>query len=207
MAKYGAQYLQWAPIQSDADPTKLPTYDSALNLGRLQKVTDSPNYMEAKAAGDDATREVVKEISDANVDVEILELLNEVAEKIFGAKIDEEEDLHHKIDDNGPPGGMAFYSTRMIDKQKRFKGIFYPCLQAAMVGEEYETKGGAGGGSISLTGGKLSFIATGTESRDWKIESKLFDKEADAKAWVDAKLPPEIQQPEPQEEQQGDGEP
>ena len=203
MAKYGAQYLQWAKIQSDADPTKLPTYEGAINLGRLQKVSDSPNFNEAKAGGDDATREVVKEMADANVDVEILELLNETAEEVLGAEIDEGEDLHHKIDDNGPPGGMAFYTTRMIDKQKRFKGIFYPCLQAAMVGEEYETKGGAGGGSISLTGGKLSFIATGTESRDWKIESKLFDKEADAKAWVDAKLPPKIQQPAPE---QGDGE-
>lgn len=188
--KYGAIYLRWAEVLSDNSENALPVYKGSIGIGGMQKVTDNPNFNEAKGGSDNRTSEYLKEFADAPVDVEIDELLNEVAEAVLGAKIDQSEDLHHRIDDNGPPGGMAFYTNRLIHKKKKFKGIFYPTLVASMVGEEYETKGGAGAGSITLSGGKLSFLAMGAANRDWKIESKLFDSEAEAKAWVDAKLPP-----------------
>lgn len=188
--KYGAKYLRWAKITADSSEASLPTYEGSISLGGLQKVTDSPNFNEAKGGSDDRTSEYIKEFADAGVDVEIDELRDEVAEKVLGATIDSSDDLHHKIDDNGPAGGLAFYTSRMVNRQKKYKCVFYPSLIASMVGEEFETKGGAGAGSITLSGGKMSFLAMGSASRDWKIESALLDTEAAAKAWVDTKLPP-----------------
>ena len=56
--KYGAKMLQWAPFaQSDPEPAgALPKYGTPVNLGALNKVTDSPTFNEAKGYGDNALK-------------------------------------------------------------------------------------------------------------------------------------------------------
>ena len=47
---YGAKMLQWAPFAAEnTEPAgKLPTYGPAVNLGALNKVSDTPAFNEAK---------------------------------------------------------------------------------------------------------------------------------------------------------------
>lgn len=187
--KYGAKMLQWAPFaESNPEPADaLPNYGSAVNLGALNRVSDSPAYNEAKGYGDNALKVHVNEFKECPVDVEVTELSNENAAAVFGALLASGEagDLHFGSEDNAPYGGLAFYISKMLDGGKKvYQGIFYPKLKAAMQGEEYATKGD----SITLTTSKIHFLAAAANSGDWKILSKDFTTESEAAAWVNGKL-------------------
>ena len=45
------------------------------------------------------------------------------------------------------------------------------------------------GESITLSSSKVQFVSTACNNGDWKIESALFDTEAEAEAWAEEKLP------------------
>ena len=186
--EYGAKNIRWAPIT--AEPAgALPTYGPAVKLGELNQVADSPSFVEAKASGDNnATARYVRKFQQATVDVTVLDILNEVAAAIFGAKIDEtqKKDLHFNKDDKPPYGGMAFYTENLMkNDQVKYQGIFYTKAKANMQGKTYDTTGD----SITLSSSKVQFVSTACNNGDWKIESALFDTEAEAEAWAAEKLP------------------
>ena len=161
MASYGAKYIQWAPFAEtspDESAEAYPKYGDPINLGALQKATDSPSYNEAKIYGDDALDEYVSEFKECPIDVEITELSNAVASAVTGAQIDSsgDKDLHFNSSDEAPYGGMAFFVKKMVHKKVVYQGIYYPKLKATMQGEEFNTKGD----SITLAGGKLHFLAS-----------------------------------------------
>ena len=186
--EYGAKNIRWAPITAEPAGT-LPTYGPAVKLGELNQVADSPSFVEAKAAGDNnATARYVRKFQQATVDVTVLDILNEVAAAIFGANIDDtqKKDLHFNKDDKPPYGGMAFYTENLMeDDQVKYQGIFYTKAKANMQGKTYDTTGE----SITPSSSKVQFVSTACNNGDWKIESALFDTEAEAEAWAEAKLP------------------
>ena len=189
--KYGAKYIRWAMmrVENPGEGTG-PTYMGSISLGGLQKVTDSPSYNEAKGYEDDGLAVHVNEFNECSVDVEIGDLANEVAAAVLGAELQEGEDLRFRAADNAAEGGLAFYISKMKKGNiKSYQGIFYPTLKAAMQGQEYTGKAG----SITLANDKLHFLARACDGYDgaWKIQSKDFETEAEAKAWVDEKLPAE----------------
>ena len=53
----------------------------------------------------------------------------------------------------------------------------------------YVKQGGETGDSITLSSSKVQFVSTACNNGDWKIESALFDTEAEAEAWAAEKLP------------------
>lgn len=189
MASYGAKYIQWAPFAEtspDESAEAYPKYGDPINLGALQKATDSPSYNEAKIYGDDALDEYVSEFKECPIDVEITELSNAVASAVTGAQIDSsgDKDLHFNSSDEAPYGGMAFFVKKMVHKKVVYQGIYYPKLKATMQGEEFNTKGD----SITLAGGKLHFLASTCAKGDWKVKSDDLTTEAAAKTWVDGKI-------------------
>lgn len=188
MATYGAKYIKWAPFAA-ADPESgegYPKYGTALVLSKLVKVTDNPTYAEGKLYGDDELAEYAREFVENDIDIEVTEISNEMAKAVFGAAIDEEsEDLQFGSNDAAPYGGLAFTCCKMIDGKKKYKGIYYPKNKSAMQGEEYNTKGE----SITFGTGKMKLKGTIAKNGKWKVESKIFPTEAEAKAWVDEKLP------------------
>ena len=187
--RYGAKGIMWAPFAAENPESDdaLPNYGEARTLGELNKVTDNPTYNEARAYGDNTLSRFVSEFRENVVDVDILELPNDTASAVTGAKIDTtaDKDLHFNSEDNAPYGGLAFYVNQLLTgNKKKYQGIFYPKLKAAMQGKEYSTKGE----SITLTGEKLHFVGTAAKNGDWKIQSDYFDTEADAVAWTKKKL-------------------
>lgn len=187
--KYGAKMLQWAPFaESDPEPAgALPKYGTPMNLGELNKVTDSPTFNEAKGYGDNALTVHVTEFKEVGIDVEVNELPNAAASAIFGAKLDTEEsqDLHFGAENNAPYGGLAFYISKMLKgNAKTYQGVFYPKAKASVQGEEYSTKGE----SITLANSKIHFLATACNSGDWKVLSKDFSTEEEAASWVNEKI-------------------
>lgn len=187
--KYGAKMLQWAPFaESDPEPAgALPKYGTPMNLGELNKVTDSPTFNEAKGYGDNTLTVHVTEFKEVGIDVEVNELPNAAASAIFGAKLDTEEgqDLHFGAENNAPYGGLAFYISKMLKSNaKTYQGVFYPKAKASVQGEEYSTKGE----SITLANSKIHFLATACNSGDWKVLSKDFSTEEEAASWVNEKI-------------------
>lgn len=183
--KYGAKGIMIAPFAAENPEPEgaMPNYETPFNLGELNRVSDSPAYSEAKAYGDNALKRYVNEFKEVPVDVDVLDLTNEIAGKVLGAKLEEGAtgDLRFTSEDNPPYCGMSFYVNELLaGGVKKFKGIFYPKVKATMQGEEYTTKGD----SITLAAKKLRFMGSACNDNTWKIESKYFDTEAEAVAWT-----------------------
>ena len=183
--KYGAKGIMIAPFAAENPEPEgaVPNYETPFNLGELNRVSDSPSYSEAKAYGDNALKRYVNEFKEVPIEVDVLDVTNEIAGKVLGAKLDEGAtgDLRFTSEDNPPYCGMSFYVNELLAAGvKKFKGICYPKVKATMQGEEYTTKGD----SITLAAKKLRFMGSACNDNTWKIESKYFDTEAEAINWT-----------------------
>lgn len=182
MARYGANYLQWAPFVSDTATTALPKYGTPVNLGGLIQVSDSPTFIEGSLYGNNARQEYVQEFQELTVDVSVTELDIETAGAVLGATVDEDDGIIFTDSDNAPYGGLGFYSKKMINNVVFYQGIYYPKLKATMQSETFDTKGN----SITLSGDKIKFEGESSACGTWKIKSDNLATESLAKAWVDA---------------------
>ena len=108
-----------------------------------------------------------------------------MAKGIFGASLEETEDLTFGSNDSAPYGGLAFICCKMVNGKKSYQGVYLPKNKSAMQGEEYNTKGD----SITFGTGKIKLKGSAASNGKWKVKSKAFPTEAEAKAWVDEKLP------------------
>lgn len=187
MAKYGAKYIMWAPFAS-ANPepeNSMPVYDATkkIQLAKLVKVTDVPNFVEGKLYGDNELVEYVKVCSDANVEAEITHLLNTAAKTIFGLTDVTDGTIGYGSEDNAPYGVLAFITCNINGGKASFSGVAYPKCKATPSGAEYNTRND----SITFTTGKLSLVAQTCNNGKWKIEpEEEFTTETQAKAWVDS---------------------
>ena len=187
MATYGAKYIKFAPLKTEPEDA-IPTYENAVQIAELQKLTDNPTYSEGKQYGDDRLVEYVSEFNEADVDVEVTDLDNQMQSTIFGATLsgsDNTEELAFGGSDIAPYGGLGAVICRMRNNVRTYQGILYTKVKATMQGEEFTTKGD----NITLAGGKLKFKATEPKYGKWKIKSAMFPTLDAAKSWVDGKLP------------------
>lgn len=187
MARYGAKYIRWAPFAAESPEPEnaLPKYGPAISLAELNKLTDAPTFAEGKQYGDDGLAEYVSEFVEVAIDLEITDLPVDIEQPVLGVKKTgtptNAEITHFSSDDTAPYGGLGFVSCIMRNNVRKYQGIFYPKVKAAMQGEEFTTKGD----SITLTGGKLKFVGAAANSGDWKLKSNYLASFAEAKKWVD----------------------
>lgn len=187
--EYGAKFLHWAPFAAEnAEPDgTFPNYGTPVRLFDLTLLSDAPQFNETKAYGDDALARYLREFREADVSVEVLDIEREKLSAITGAEVMEGVGLTFGTDDNAPYGGLAFY-TRNLDKDNKtyFEGVYYVKVKASVDGKTYTTKGE----TTQLTNEKLTFKAAPCKGNGkWKaISDERFNKEADAQAWVLARL-------------------
>ena len=161
---YGAKMLQWAPFAAENAETagKLPTYGPAVNLGSLNKVSDTPAFNEAKGYGDNVLKVYVNKFKETVIAVEVTEVPRDQMAAISGCEIEEgdHKNMRFQTTDAPPYGGMGFFVNKILDDGRDvFMGVFYPKVKAMLQGTEYNTN-------------------------DWRIYSDYFEKEADAVAWL-----------------------
>ena len=188
--EYGAKNIRVGKITAEA-ANAMPTYDKAMLLGELNQLADNPSFAEAKAAGDNnALARYIKQFTQATVDVTVLDITNEVASMVLGAKIESgstQKGLSFSGNDVAPYVGLGFYTTNLLaENVVRYKAIFYPRCKASMQGKTYDTKGD----SITLSKSKLQFTASVcNKDARWKMESEFLETEAAAEAWLEALMP------------------
>lgn len=181
MATKGAKYIRWAKMTAETSTSQ--TYQSAISLSKLTKVSDNPAYNEASLYGDDALAEYAVEFKECDIDVEVTEISNETAGSLFGATVTTNEVVFDK-DDAAPYGGLAYIVCKQVDNVNKYMGVFYPKAKAVRQGREFETKGE----SVVIKGGKLHFKAVAPESGKWEYDSGDLATYGAAKTWVDGKL-------------------
>ena len=187
--EYGAKFLHWAPFaEENAEPDgAFPSYGEPIRLFDLALLSDAPQFNETKAYGDDALARYLREFREADVNVEVLDIERAKLSAISGAKIMEGVGLAFGTNDNAPYGGLAFYTSN-LDKENKtyYEGVFYVKLKASVDGKTYTTKGE----TTQLTNEKLTFKGAACKGNGkWKVISdERFTAEADAQAWVLARL-------------------
>ena len=123
-------------------------------------------------------------MTDYTLDVESAQLPFETERTLYG--LAGEGDLVYNVDRTPPWGGLTFVRSLMIHGQKKWQGIYYPKVKAAVQGEEDATKSKG----MSFTGDKIHFIGTSAKNGDYKVKSELQDTAAAAQTWCDGKLAP-----------------
>ena len=190
MPQYGAKMLQWAPFaETNPEPADaLPNYGTPINLGGLMSVAETLNFSEVESRADDVRKIYIKEFTDGSLAVGVLELTNETASAVTGAKLDSSssaKDIHFSADDTPPYGCLGFYTTNMEpDGTKYWKGLFYPKVKASLDGRTYNTKQK----TIVLDSPTLTFAVDACATGDYRIESPELTTESAAKEWVNGKV-------------------
>ena len=186
MARYGALYPVWAPIQTDTT-SAAPTYDKTKKqtLGELVKVTETPNFAEATQYGDNRAVEYVNMFKDCDLDTEETDLSMEQAAALYGAALATDDvAVTYKTGDSAPYGGFGFVSCKIRNGVKSYIGVWYSKVKAIMQASEHDTRND----SITLGTDKVKFKAIAPNGSDeWK-DTKSFADEAAAKSWLDGKI-------------------
>lgn len=190
MSQYGAFEGRWAPITAETED-KLPTYGSAISLGALSRVTDALSFASLTAEGDDRVVDSLDDFVSGTVDIEYdAGVDNTALAAVFGAELGEDGELPLTVDDHPPYGGYAFMQHMIRgsgkDAEKYCQGIFYPKLKAVPQGK---TRNGKKTSGTALTGDKIHMNMEATMNGQYMVISPEFKTIAEARAWLDQKLP------------------
>lgn len=182
MANYGASEPYFALIDTE-NTSGLPTYKEGVKLANLISCSDNPTFTKATLYADNAKAEEVEEFISADIDVSLDDVSIETKSLIFGAAVNEDQELEYKGNDTSPYGGYGFFACKLRNNVRRYLCILYPKVKATLGGVSHSTKGE----TITFAPDSVRFSAAETEAHTWKVE-KEFPTEAEARAWIKEKL-------------------
>ena len=189
MAGYGANNIRWGKLVSDADASKLPTYEPALSMGPLTSVTDSVTFASGENHGSDELQDFIEEFVKIDVDVVSTDIPEAASVAFLGLTKGEDGILHFNKDDDPPYGGVGFIARRgrkLSDNtyKKYFRVMIYPMVK----GRRSNVSAGTKTGSISFTNDNAHFTGKTCASGDY-VAQQDFETMAAALAFLDSVLP------------------
>ena len=167
MAYFGLSHPWVAKLNTETE-----TYSGGKKCGKAMSTSVTPNFNEGSLSADNQVQEKIAEFKDAAVAVGTDRVPVDMAEMIFGHKMDAEGSETAKVGDIAPYVG---YRACILLKVKFREGE-----------ESYETKGE----SIVLKGSSLSGTAIGNSKGEWRKKSPKFDTEEEADEWIRKILAP-----------------
>jgi hypothetical protein len=184
MAAFGAKYVNFSPISEEAE-NALPTYekDGAFSLGALVKADLTVNFASGELYADDKLQEKVDEFSSGSLAVEVDELKDEQAAKIYGATYNEKKEKIDNSKDTVPAGGLTYVKSILKNNKKIYRGYYYPKVKAQIGSDSAATKSS----SITLSTSPITFTIMEADNGDWR-HTEEFETDAAAKAWCETKL-------------------
>ena len=183
MAQFGAKYIRFNKIKEQPEG-ELPIYDEKgpVQVGRAVKMDLAVNMATGELYADDELAESQSEFSSGTLAAETDDMTDEVASEVYGCEVVDGE-AHYKYGDMPPEGGLGYIKVLVRRGVKSFKGVFYPRVKAALGNDSAQTRGS----SITFSTTNTTFTVFSCNSGDWRITKELAT-EAEARAWVDAKL-------------------
>ena len=139
---------------------------------------------DAKLYGDDRIIESIKEFKSGKLTLNGDHLEYEVLALILGHKVEtvtpgNGKKMTAKGDDDGKPVGVGFYSTTVKNGKRKFRAIWLHKVKFGIPNESLETKGDNINFQTPTIEGTIQTDILGV----WKEEA-TFEKESDAKAWL-----------------------
>lgn len=172
MAEFGAKYPRFRGNDDAA----------AVTVGKLCVANLTVNLASGELFADDELAEQVSEFSSGSLAMETDDMLDEVAEKVYGCTVEDGE-VTYNTGDVAPRGVLAYYKRLRRKGKQYFKGCFYPAVQAVLGNDNAATKGS----SITFNTTQTTFTIFADDNGDWR-KTHTFDTEEEAKAWVDNKV-------------------
>lgn len=160
------------------------TYSNGFKCGKAINTAVTPNFNEAGLYSDNQQTENVTEFKNANVTLGVDRMPVVAATVLFGHTVNDSGEEVSKTGDSAGYVGYGFITAEMMDGTKKFRACLLHKVQFKEGEDSYETKGD----SIVFKTPTLSGIAMGTTNEDWRTKSPYFDTEAEADAWIQAKL-------------------
>ena len=184
---FGAEYTNFAPFAGPDAVEAAPTYGDVISLGGLVSAAETPNLSTGQLYSDN--KETLRKDSTLSYTIALTTdgMPNKDSATLFGSEYDETSDEVQRDNNDIPPNGGFGYIRNIASEDGEFwKGFFYPKVKAAPTADGANTQGSSttfGTTSITLT----ALRAKHPETR-LRIESKNFNNEDDAKAWVDGQF-------------------
>ena len=182
MAQLGLKYLAWAQIDQETDNAE-PSYKEGKEIGKIVSLNATVSNSEGKLYANDQLVEYAGEFTegDLTIAVDNIDLADQA--KMLGATYSEETEEVSGINDTAPYGGIGGYQVLMVKGKRKFRAWVFPKVKAQQPDMDAATKGD----SISFGTEPIKAKITATNKGSWRFR-KEFDKEEDAKAYVDTKL-------------------
>ena len=171
MAEFGAKHPCFKKDGSEA----------GIVLGKLVSANLTVNLASGELYADDGLDEQLSEFASGTLAMETNDLTDENAAQIYGCKVANQV-VTYNSGDTAPSGCLGYYKSLMRNKVKYYKGIFYPCVRAALGNDNAQTKGS----SITFATTQTTFTIMAKDNGDWR-ETETFTSEAAARAWIESK--------------------
>jgi hypothetical protein len=186
MSQYGAYNGRWAKIKTETDKA-VPTYEPAISLGAVSKVTDSLTFTNLRAEGDDRVQDSLHDFVSGTVDIAYdAGCSNEALAAVHGATLDDDGGVDFSVADQSPYGGYGFLRRILHGSVKSFQGVLYVKTKAVLQGRDHNGKKVSG---TVLTGDKIHMDLEAPKFGLYMSFSPEFATETEALAWLDQKLP------------------
>lgn len=182
MAKLGLKYLAWAKIKEEPENAE-PTYEGGKEIGKIVSMNVAVSNSEGKLYANDQLAEYASEFAEGDLTAETDNISLENQAEMLGAEMGEDGEYRGSSDDTAPYGGIGGYQVLMIKGQRKFRARVYPKVKAVQPDEDDTTKGE----SVSFGTQPIKMKISTTNKGTW-VFRKEFDKEEEAKSYVNTKL-------------------
>lgn len=175
MAKIGLKY----PVYK----TQESTAKSGV-IGKAIQASISITANDVKLYGDDGVAESDKSWQSGTISLNTTDLSYQNQADLLGHTYnDTDGTLTAKTSDIAPYTGVGFYGTMVVNGIRKYRTIWFPKVQFGEPNDELNTKAeSVAFGTYTIEGNIMQ-----DDDDAWKDEA-LFSTEAEAKAWLDAKI-------------------
>lgn len=185
MAAFGAMYPCFAPFAAPETEKAMPTYKKGVVIGELVSANMTLTLASGEIWGDNKLIEQVNEFASGSIPMETVDMLDEVAEAIYGVTVEDDE-VHFKPGDAAPYGGLAYIKNMQRGGDKFYRGYFFPKVQAAIGNDNAQTRGSSI--TFQTTTTNFTVMAPLCDEGAWMIQSATFASETAAREWIREKL-------------------
>ena len=184
MAGFGAKNPCFAPFAADETTAAIPTYSGGVVIGELVAANLTVTLAAGEVWGDNKKIESISEFASGAIPLETVDMVDEVAEVVYGLTVTDGE-AHYKPGDEPPYGGLCYIKDIQIGGKKLSKAYFYPKVQAAVGNDNAQTKSASI--TFQTTTTNFSIMAPLYDEGAWLI-TKTFETFEEANTWIKTKL-------------------